>query len=449
MHKHQVTIMRAVMPFRSTLLILGLTIFSTGIGCRSGFNGGESVWKRPNLSGLAFWKKEAASVPKPPAVHFDPTPAQTDTQLAGKNTAADVKDSLDKMAKLDSEPHAKTKSGTKSENETKAEQQAVKPLRAPYQLSSSQPNSTPPSSSSTNSSPTSSSPTKPSQPIVGSQASATVQPMAKTNPGNHSDFVATPPISPAADKSSPTGADPVLPISISADQARAKFNADMQGLKASVAKDQNRLANLSQPVEQNLVSSKPMISAEQRRLEAEVARAQQEIAELKSRLANNSKMLAPLAASNSAPMANQNVQMTGNATGSQPSVNSARFDGASQPPKSNSAGFAPLRPSTRVSTVGSPATHKGSATDVKLAPVSNQYPVTTESEFATANQAGLAISRVEEAVRPAGLNVPAHPAGIGAAESAYSGVNDIDIPESVLKGKGTFAPGSVNRLRGN
>jgi hypothetical protein len=55
---------------------------------------------------------------------------------------------------------------------------------------------------------------------------------------------------------------------------------------------------------------------------------------------------------------------------------------------------------------------------------------------------------IDPTVRPAGLQAPANANGIDRPNTSHSNAaSDIDIPDSVLKGKGTYAPGSVNRLR--
>jgi hypothetical protein len=413
---------------RPALVSSTIFIILLGSGCQSGMSGSGSLWKRPDFSKMAFWKKEESSVPKPPAVHFDPTPAQPEHRMADQSTtgsnASGLKNSIDKLAGYED----KTKTNPVDELADMAAN-LNHPIRAPYQVSEQN--------------------SKGSMDLAGSPAAYSAQ-----SSTNDNDFLFKPSQANSAGMTTPHS-DSVV------EDARAKFAADMRGLQptpsAPLAFTQpanstefpvNQTANNepAQAINGLTVSPSSNISnSEQRRLESEIEKAQREIAELKAQLASNSQnRLVPIGSAQT----NSNSSFAGDKSSS-PSAEimenryaSANPDNAAfiakpglSPSTPNSA-FAPLKPNPPFETPPEkPA---------------NSYPATSHSQFSAAPFDEMRIARefVDPTVRPAGLQAPPSMGGIGQTNKSQSGNStDIDIPDSILKGKGTYAPGSVNRLR--
>lgn len=440
--------MRVQESIRISLLILTSTVLMLGNGCRS-MNNGESFWKRPNLSSFAFGKKKDDSVPKPPALHFDPTPANSETELAAKksatkNTAADLENSLNKLAKAETKPTGKA-SGQASDTQ-------AQPLRSPYQVSSNpgdektrDPNG------------------KPSTSQVAGLAS-------KTGP---SDFKLPETLKPNAINRIPA-------VAPTADQARAQFKSDMQNLNSTAksnaglassnignnlaglsAKADDKIAGLSAQTASGAAAIEKKMSAEQRRLEAEVAKAKQEIADLKTQLMANNQMLAPIGSAQAGTPAGislggQSVatQSTGaQSSGTQsriasgqdfqprlsktnPVLSNAGIVGNEMAPRNVSQnGFEPLRPNSNVK-LPAPT----------VPPAAASYPSTTHGGFTAAVNS--VPTKPDPNVQRVELQAPLNAKG-DAQQDFGSASADIDIPDSVLRGTGSFSPGSVNRLRGN
>lgn len=129
-------------------LVLMILCLGTLSGCRSGmFASRTAEWRRPDLSRMAFWRKEADEMPRPPAMHFDPTPAtQTANQTKIAQQPADAVDPSPKKTSTEIDS-AESKSPAMQANRSQAkaledlshlaENLKDKPTRAPYQVSSS------------------------------------------------------------------------------------------------------------------------------------------------------------------------------------------------------------------------------------------------------------------------------------------------------------------------
>lgn len=439
--------MRVQEPVRVAILILTSIGLVFGNGCRSGMNRTESAWKRPNLPGLAFWKKEDDSVPKPPAAHFDPTPAKGETEMAAKsgstkNNAADLKNSIDKLAKTDTDvlgkPKAKPfdKATEQLDDSIASSASSARPLRTPYQVSTESADKNSGSS------------------LGQTTASAVQAPAGLANKAGQEDFKIPTQIKSAAVKGLASAAQ-------TSEQARDQFNADMQNLTSKAKSNlslagttpgnnaavlsaaQNKFADVAAQTSNSVATVEKKLSEEQRRLEAEVAKAKQEIADLKKQLTSNHQMLAPIAAAKSGTQpigplgtkssgtTSQDFQPAMATKSDQAFASLAKFENKIADAPSR-VGFTPLRPnSSTVSTASSPAS----------SPVTPQYPSTSHGAFSTK---GADIQRVA-------LQSPndSHGSSTDAHEELGSATADVEIPESVLRGTGSFSPGTVNRLRGN
>jgi hypothetical protein len=115
-------------------------------------------------------------------------------------------------------------------------------------------------------------------------------------------------------------------------------------------------------------------------------------------------------------------------------VGSSRAEGTG-----NQNGFAPLRPNKNVN-----STIPGTA--APQAPT--QYPTTSLGGFSNGNSS---IPKPDANIQRTIHQSPLVSNGGNLDSSQDSGTTtaDIEIPESILRGTGSFSPGSVNRLRGN
>jgi hypothetical protein len=110
-----------------TTCIFISTLFAS-IGCKSGaFKTPDFAGiKKPDLSGLAFWKKESsAEVPPPPSRRFDPAPGGDEQKMARldstiKQGGNDIQDSFNRMVQ---------------EAKNHKDGLAQKPIRTPYSIS--------------------------------------------------------------------------------------------------------------------------------------------------------------------------------------------------------------------------------------------------------------------------------------------------------------------------
>lgn len=418
------------LPFNRLALVTSAVIcLFLGNGCRLGMNGGESAWKRPDLGKMAFWKKEESSVPKPPAVHFDPTPAHPENRLAEADrpdsNAAGLRDSIDKLADYENSAPA----NPVDELAGMAEK-LNNPIRPPYQMS---------------------------EPAVKNPAEmASSQPTPSSSfPTNGKDLVSTPaPLNAQFDMRGPSSDK-------TAESSRMEFLSAMQGVQPSQPPSgrspENSTPNefqfvlpnadLPRAVNPNVSVNQPLNGSaeEQRQLQTQIENAQREIAELKAQLASsNQQRLQPIdsnpgnnpgsdrAGDFGAPIANE-LQENRFASAS---PNSGALFSPPASPSTNGSTFAPLKPN---SALGSP-----------IANSPDNYPSTSHSQFAPPPTEELKTARefVDPTVRPAGLQAPATTSAMGRSPlNKLDSASDIDIPDNVLKGKGTYAPGSVNRLR--
>jgi hypothetical protein len=430
-------------------MILASMILVLGNGCRSGMNSGDSFWKSPTLPSFAFLKKKDDSVPKPPAVHFDPTPTNRETEIAAKNgatknTAADLQNSLDKLGKSDSKASEKPVTPPTGPGGNQLAKSSSQPLRTPYQVS-------PKAAEKAMEKPTSSQ--------VPGLSSKIGQPNASL-----------------PESFKPVATNPLNAAAKTAEQARAQFNSDMQGMTANAnsalgtagsnisnnmtglaTKAQEQISGVSGAALNQFPQAEQKLTEEQRRLEAEVAKAKQEILDLKKQLMANNQMLAPIG---STP---QTGQPSSGALGTQSQAPAAQM-AASQdfqaklalrpnPGLANSAqvgsnraegngnqnGFAPLRPNKNVD-----STIPGSAAPQ----VPTQYPTTSLGGFSNGNSS---TPKPDANIQRTIHQTPLVSSGSNLDSSQESGTTtaDIEIPESILRGTGSFSPGSVNRLRGN
>jgi hypothetical protein len=403
------------------LVASSMILLIAATGCRLGMKNGDSVWNRPALGSLAFWKKEEKSVPKPPAVHFDPTPAQTDVALADQghkptNTRTDLQDSLEKLGRYEANPKE-----TPVDELAEMAENLNQPIRTPYQLSegAAESNFNNPS------------------PSLGKTAGS---------PANNNDFEFNPPPLKLPERNANAFENP------SADQARSQFLADMRGVQAvdSAPPQQNTplggSPHVFQPLTNNVAvgSALSMPPIQPHHLQEEVARAQREIAELKAQLANNQNRLVPINGVSPGQTLEEGRKDSGTFMPQEPPQNGSTSlvpgssPGFQAAGSSGTGGFAPLKPNSNFE-------------PLRESPGSTPYPATSHGDFSTARVEDIRMAQQynDRTVRPVGLNASAGSSNFGRTDEIQPRniVSDVAIPDSILKGKGTFAPGSVNRLR--
>ncbi len=432
------------------MCLAAIAMFSVS-GCRSGLQSGSSAWKRPDLGSMAFWKKDEQTVPKPPAFHFDPTPAEGERALAQSkpthNTNEDLKASMDKIqgyAAADKITESDTDSFTESDTEQLADFSGSlkdKPLRAPYQLSLSNQNSV--------------SQPAPFSPQAAPGSTNDVAGFNSTERSTNSQTFNSRPASPSASADflaamqnnqppSPQGngfafqENPILPPSNQAPGSFAPIH----------------------PFNQNVNQA---VSASQQPYETEMAKAKQEIADLKAQLAGGVQPLAPISGggagggfqpiggSSDRFASTTNDFMAGRSTGSN---SLTPIDGGAQASNSG-ATFNPFTPQPTPG-IGLVPLHPNESANSGAA--GRQYPSTSFDGFSATNPGATSFDAAERgAVQPAGLQSPvsgwdeprsqATAPATAPAAAPRNQVSEVAIPDAVLRGQGSYAPGSVNRLR--
>lgn len=514
------------------LTVCAICVFS---GCRSGiFKKSETEWKRPDMSGLAFWKKgESKAVPPPPALHFDPAPASGDVRQANsqpaRKTAVDpeLQQQVDQMA--DAAKKAPAESASKA-TQLSADAKS-KPIRTPYSLSG---NANPTESNSPNRA--NSFDPKAPMPANTEVASSVEQAQADFN-AVIGDKGKQPSSSLATTSKSlqPAGAALANDFQLPAKMAAAKnqvnssknnldtklsnvnrslddasgnlvanaknalpetANKSLQPSFNSMATGANEsLAATTKPAKQatnNFANNRPVgneNSAELQRVQAEVASAQQQIAELRAQIAATQRPVVPVAGST------PNQALNSASTGlNQPvarvaqlnSANSNGFAPSFTPSNSNkpTGNFSPLQPSPNNPTsdsgnvlrANSKLSNAGGSTggNQVMFPIpsdaqpTGNYPSTPHSGYSSssANLSSAGGASNGFPVQPVGLQAPIGQPNAGQqnvatvmhaqtgdaqqfgarTDAATNHVSEVAIPAAVLRGSGSYAPGSVNRL---
>jgi len=411
------------------LLLAAATVLGT-TGCRSGiFKKSEQAWKMPDMSGLAFWKKgDSNAIPPPPAHHF--TPADSSGQVARTQIAAKQSPSGDfddgvsaltnsvKTAANDAEARVSEKEKAISEKVASeiAAKTSNQPLRKPYEV--------------------------PVDPVVMKAQTDFNAAVAGTKQA-------------VKEGLKPAVGDSVAATTASATQAANQFVNDFQppraipgtsfeklnlpstgDLQNKVAATQNSLASV-----QTAINRDPQLTE----VQLEIERAKKEIAALKQQLAetqktasgaaakalapisevgitsvNKAAQLMPITAQATNPPTNQAVQLA-----VQPVVNFSPLDQMASSTSENAASNL-LRSSggefnqTPQQPVSAPPT----------TPAFGGYPSTPHSSYAPLTSATASSSNTT-----------------GTRVAAANHVSEVEIPESVLRGSGSYAPGSVNQLR--
>ena len=490
-------------------------------GCRSViFKKSETEWKRPDLSGLAFWKKEESkTVPPPPALHFDPAPATGDVRQASSQparktaVAPELQQQVDQLTDASKKPLANS---TKDLNPLIADAKS-KPIRTPNSMSGS---------------------TNPSDSLGFNRANSfepqALKPESKEIASSvekaQADFNAVigekgkQPANTVASKSAalqPLGGalanDFQMPAKIGA--AKNQLNAAKNNLDTKLSNVDRAMydasGNLVTKTKNDLVESVNSFpnkgsvgnesTAELQRVQAEVASAQQQIAELRAQIAASQRPATPVAAST--PNQALNTSSTGmnppvnrvaqlNATNS--NSNSNGFTPGLVPANSNGqpGNFSPLQPARNNSAsdtgnvlrASTQFSNSGSSTNASQAMFpapakaqpSGNYPSTPHSGYSSPATNVGAVNGTNNLfpVQPVGLQAPlgssnpgyqsaptvmhaqttnvqttnnptSNAQQFGSTSDAANHVSDVAIPPSVLRGSGSYAPGSVNRLTPN
>lgn len=397
----------------TSLFCLVILCLGTLSGCRSGmFASKPTEWRRPDLSRMAFWRKEADEMPLPPALHFDPTPAggtsiakQTDTnvdQLARKSEpAADV---------VDLKPATQRPIGSQSKAledlNHLAENLKDKPVRNPYQVSSS--NNDIPGAL---------------DPNRDFQVEKARQDFIAAMNGNQ------PAASAEAAADSVSGQSPKAPPRnpLFSPYSAANENVAQNGLQG-----QNR-------------------TAEQQSVHSEMAVAQQEINQLRTELSQRS--LQPISA--------ETVPVSPKLAGSSSSTD--RDFQPLQPVSSNSTEGAVTRVAQLDGNWPSSGGHQSASAEAKtFSPSSSnsladgdrvaQYPSTNHGGFFSPSNDPSKLDRPDP-IRPANLQREIQQfSGTGSSSEFPSNrvknfSADVDVPEAVLQRQGSFAPGSLQPLK--
>lgn len=440
-----------------------------------------SSLKRPDFSSLAFWKKDQTEVPPPPAHHFDPAPAN------GKVAETDDVDFQEKFnaiireAKVQKEAHKKNPV-TRTHDLGEVDGRNLSKRSPSMSKGDSKAVSYVPELDSTI--------TQAQQDFSAAIANT------KQSLGNS--------VSASADAATKWKNDFQLPGKIAAAQtaaaeAKKEFNMTLdnanRSLQSKAAQGQQMLSNSLQPnldavanaknellgktvgmANQAANTFKDTATQEMGKVQAEVALAQQQIAELKRQVAE-AKQQAQVVASDSASqavtavsefaaqplehVANLSLPIVNNASAGQnqlqPELPNVSPTGNFSPLDNQSNGLYPnnvLRSDSFV-----PA---GSSGNRQLQPQSpseqpvNQYPSTPHNSFSSRTLVPQNVQPVSAQTTGSATSFAdgsqvvsadfAQESGEQSHVSSAAHVSDVAIPNAILQGSGSFAPGSVTPL---
>ena len=468
------------MRFKQQTALLTTCIFITtlfaSIGCKSGaFKKPDFAGiKKPDLSGLAFWKKEpSAEMPPPPSHRFDPAPGGGEQKMARLDSTieqggGDIQDSFNRMV---------------MEANKQKKELAQKPIRTPYSMSEKN-ISAPAEIDNNNSFDIANTNSKIEMPNLDSSVQKAQQDFQAALAGS-SNAIKGSLNSKAKDTVSTWKNDYELPAKIAQSQQKInpedlKINRklyDMSGNLSSGAKSAvNQFANASQDIQARVDSGFEV---------AQVSLAQQQIAELKRQLAVGQANSAAPTMTTQPNLGNQqptnhvasllmpNSQSNGStqpANGNFSPVQGNTMPQNLMPPmtaqiSSNQSGNAkaPAYPNVlrTDSQYGTPAGMQSTAPTTptgrlqpQTQPTQGQYPATPHGGYSSPslskNQFGGSSTNDFAATQKSQVinadSASAIQAGTQSGVSTASHVSDIEIPAAILQGSGSYAPGSVNPL---